>query len=113
MKKIKLKPKTHGEKIRDTKKMKREAANQISIGDLVSEKYYPKSVGLVLKGPFVVKDRRWNSTLKDYIQTTHMAYKVAWMQHPKMEDCYLNVPMQYRLYEIKLADEKKVLERPK
>jgi hypothetical protein len=106
----KLREKTRGQKIRETKKLVKEAQSKIEKADLVSEKYCTKSVGLVVDGPYAKTEKLWDFKSKTYISKTNVYYRICWMRHPKLPPDQLNVPMVYRFRDIKKINEKKVLE---
>ena len=106
----KLREKTRGQKISETKKLVKDAKSKIEKADLVSEKYCTKSVGLVVDGPYAKTEKRWDFGSRTYISRTSICYRICWMQHPKLQPDQLNVPTEYRFADIKKINKKKVLE---
>jgi hypothetical protein len=67
--------KERNNKISESHAVRKEACKQFGIGDLVQQKYFPKSFGIVISKPSVRRDDKYGLVPEAYIS-------VMWMNHP-------------------------------
>lgn len=85
-------------KIAESHRLRAMVAKQFTVGDMIQQKYYPKSVGLVMSAPKIIRDRSsYNLVPEAYVD-------VLWIAHP-----YLTVGEVVGMYAHHIS-QKKVLE---
>lgn len=98
-----------GQKISETKKFKKQMQQEFPMGEFVSEKYMPKSVGIIAGHPFVKRTVIYDPDLDRYMDNFTCEVMVLWMSHPYHSG--ESVRMYYK--HIKRSNIKKVLETEK
>ena len=85
-------------KIAESHRLRAMITKQFAVGDMVQQKYYPKSVGLVMSAPKIIRE----NTLYNLVPQAYV--DVLWIAHP-----YLTVGEVAGMY-VQHLSQKKVLE---
>lgn len=67
-------------KIAESHRLRTLVGKQFAIGDMVQQKYYPKSVGLVMSKPVIVRDS------KTYNLVPEAHIDILWITHAYLTD---------------------------